>query len=178
MTLVLGILTSLALFILILQFIIGMFIITHFTQIQAVLGIILAFLGFLLIFENLRVKIGLESFNFQTRHKDPKGLFGVYIIGLTYTLLAAPCTGPAIFGLIAVFGAKTSLLASFILFMVLAIAISLPYLVLAIVSGEARTRYTSKMTNQVHRIERIVGILLIIIGIILILPIFGITLLY
>lgn len=54
------------------------------------------------------------------------------------------------------------------------IVISIPYFVIALVTGEARTKMTMSLSNHSRRIEIVAGVILIAVGISLILPIFGI----
>ncbi len=173
MTLVLGILTSLALFTLVLQALIGPFLITHTRQIQAVLGGILVVLGILTMSEKLRNKMGLGSLVLKSQPDAPTGFVSVYVIGLSYSLLAAPCTGTTTAAIVAILAAETNIILVWLLFGLISFGVSLPYLAIALASGEARTRLTMSMTNSVRKIEIFVGALIVIIGILLILPLYG-----
>ena len=173
MTLVLGILTSLALFTFVLQALLGPFLIMHTRQIQAVLGGILVVFGILTMSDKLRNRIGMGSLILKGQPDAPTGLVSVYIIGLSYSLLAAPCTGTAIAAIVAIFAAEMNVILVWLLFGLLSFGVSLPYLAIALVSGEARTRLTMSMTNSVRKIEIFVGALIVIIGILLILPLYG-----
>jgi thiol:disulfide interchange protein DsbD len=56
-------------------------------------------------------------------------------MGLTVGLVAAPCIGPFVFGLLAYVGQRGEPLVGFILFFVLALGLGLPFLILAMFSG-------------------------------------------
>ncbi len=174
MILVAGILSSLAIFALIAS-LIGLFLIQHFIQIQAILGGILILLGIVTIFQE---KIGLTSMGISSQPTTPKGLAGVFTVGLGYSLLAAPCIWPILSATFLLFGTQSNIFLLLLMFMVVSIAVATPYLAIAVVSGEARTRLTMSIANHSRKIELAAGILLIIIGIILILPLFGIPLLF
>ena len=174
LVLVAGILSSLAVFALIAS-LIGLFIIQHFIQIQAILGGILVLLGFLTIF---RDKLGFTSMGISSQPTTPKGYVGVYSVGLGYSLLAAPCVWPLLSATFLLFGTQSNVLVLILMFIVISVAVAIPYLAVAVVSGEARTRLTMRIAQHSHKIEVAAGVLLIVIGIILILPLFGITILF
>src|SRR5688572_20708600 len=64
-----------------------------------------------------------------------RGALGALVMGLTMGLVAAPCIGPFVVGLIAFVGASGDPFFGFWLFFVLAIGMGLPNLVLGIFSG-------------------------------------------
>jgi cytochrome c biogenesis protein CcdA len=61
----------------------------------------------------------------------------------------------------------------FLLFIVLSIAIAIPYFLIAVVTGEARMRMAMTISNQARKIELVVGTILIIIGLLLFAQLFG-----
>ena len=170
--LVLGILSSVGFFVLIAGFI-GGFLIEYYIEFQAILGLIILFLGVVMISHTLQEKIGLTSLNLQSQPAAPTNLLSVYFVGLGYSFLAAPCAGPAILGTVALFGAETNILVSLLLFLVLAVALSIPYFLIAAVTGEARMRMASTISNQARKIELIVGTILALIGLLLFIQLFG-----
>ena len=86
------------------------------------------------------------------------------------SLAAAPCSGPAILGLLLLFGTQNNILLLVLMFIVLAIVVMIPYLAIALVTGEARNRIATKLASSARTLEYIVGALLILIGIILMYP--------
>lgn len=66
------------------------------------------------------------------------GFFGAFFMGLTMGIVAAPCIGPFVIGLITYVAAKGDPYYGFILFFVLAVGLGLPYLVLALFSGKIK----------------------------------------
>jgi len=66
------------------------------------------------------------------------GLFGALFMGLTMGIVAAPCIGPFVLGLVTYVGAKGDPLYGFMMFFFLALGLGLPYLVLAIFSGKIK----------------------------------------
>jgi thiol:disulfide interchange protein DsbD len=170
--LVIGILSSVAFFIAIAGFI-GSFLIDFYIEFQAILGVIILFLGFVMIFPTLQSKLNLSSFSLRSQPTAPTNLLSVYVVGLGYSLLAAPCSGPAILGTIALFGTETNIFLMILLFVVLSIAIAIPYFLLAIVTGEARMRMATTISSQARTIEVVAGVILVIIGVLLFSQFFG-----
>jgi thiol:disulfide interchange protein DsbD len=66
------------------------------------------------------------------------GLFGAFFMGLTMGIVAAPCIGPFVLGLVTFVAAKGDPFQGFLMFFVLAIGLGLPYLVLALFSGKIK----------------------------------------
>jgi len=67
------------------------------------------------------------------------GLFGAFFMGLTMGIVAAPCIGPFVIGLVTYVAAKGDPLYGFILFFVMAVGLGLPYLILALFSGKIKS---------------------------------------
>jgi len=172
--LIIGILSSLAIYALVSVFI-GLFLIQNHTLIQAILGTIIAFFGVVTMSETLQNRLHLTSLNLRSQPQAPKGLASVYAIGLGYSLLAAPCSGSALIGLFLYFGAQTNPVVLAFMFLTMAAGLSIPYLVIALVSGEARNRITTAMVSSARKVQVAVGLLLVAIGVFLVLPVFGIT---
>ena len=116
----------------------------------------------------LQKKLRLSSLSLRSQPSAPRNLFNVYSVGFGYSILAYPCSGTAIFGTIAIFGAGASIFFDIFLFIVLSIAISLPYLLIALVTGEARMKMAMTISNQARRIEIIAGAILVLIGLFLV----------
>ncbi|MHA1909681.1 MAG: cytochrome c biogenesis CcdA family protein [Candidatus Thorarchaeota archaeon] len=176
MTLVLGILSSLALFSVISIFI-GTFIVQNYAMLRAILGALIGFVGFLMLSEQLRKILRLNSMSLRSQPSAPTGLFSIYTIGLGYSLLAAPCTGPALISVFLLFGAQSDLFILLMMFLAISIGVTIPYLTLALLTGESRQRFTNTVTEKARAIEIGLGILLIVLAIILILPYFGVLIL-
>lgn len=67
------------------------------------------------------------------------GTFGAFFMGLTMGIVAAPCIGPFVLGLVTYVAAKGDPLYGFLMFFVLALGLGLPYLFLAIFSGKIKS---------------------------------------
>jgi thiol:disulfide interchange protein DsbD len=67
-----------------------------------------------------------------------KGFGGTFVMGLTVGIVAAPCIGPFVLGLLTYVGNKGNVVLGFALFFVLALGLGVPFLVLGIFSGSIR----------------------------------------
>ena len=67
------------------------------------------------------------------------GFFGAFFMGLTMGIVAAPCIGPFVIGLVTYVAAKGDPYYGFLLFFVMAVGLGLPYLVLALFSGKIKS---------------------------------------
>jgi cytochrome c biogenesis protein CcdA len=175
--LVLGLITSLAVLSLVTT-VVQAFLLNHFTNLQAVIGGIIVFFGILTMSETLRKALHLSSLAPKVQPGNPKSLAGVFLVGLGYSFMAAPCAFSAIVAIPIIFGVQSNPFNMILMFIFLSIGISIPYLAIAVVTGEGRTRMAMNFQQHTRKVEILAGILLIAIGIILILPAFGITLLY
>jgi len=155
---------------------VGSFLLTNFTNLQALLGVFILFFGVLMLSETLRELLHLSRLSIKEQPEKPSNLNQVFLIGLGYTLMAAPCAGPSILAIVSIFGAQSNLFILAFMLVLVSIAIAVPYFAIALVTGEARTRMTKSLSGQARRIEIIAGAILIIVGVVLILPIFGIRL--
>lgn len=77
----------------------------------------------------------LPSFLNRLAGGAQKGYFGTMLMGLTVGLVAAPCIGPFVLGLLTYVGSRGQVLLGFLMFFVLALGLGLPFLLLAIFSG-------------------------------------------
>ncbi|MCZ7611690.1 MAG: protein-disulfide reductase DsbD [Ignavibacterium sp.] len=67
------------------------------------------------------------------------GTFGAFFMGLTMGIVAAPCIGPFVLGLVTYVAAKGDPFYGFLMFFVLALGLGFPYLILAIFSGKIKS---------------------------------------
>jgi thiol:disulfide interchange protein DsbD len=77
----------------------------------------------------------LPSFLTKLAGGSQKGYLGTLLMGLTVGLVAAPCIGPFVLGLLTYVGARGQVFLGFLMFFVLALGLGLPFLFLAVFSG-------------------------------------------
>ncbi len=70
--------------------------------------------------------------------RSSRGVVGALAMGLTMGIVAAPCVGPIVIGLLLFVAARQDALLGFALFFALAIGMGAPYLVLATAAGSIR----------------------------------------
>ena len=80
---------------------------------------------------DIRVPSGLT----RVASKNFGGYFGTFFMGLTLGIVAAPCLGPFILGLLTYVGQKGDPFLGFLYFFVLSLGLGLPLAVLAVFSG-------------------------------------------
>ena len=74
----------------------------------------------------------------QKSSDSKTGLFGAFFMGLTMGIVAAPCIGPFVLGLVTYVAALGDPLKGFLLFFFLALGLGSPYFVLALFSGKIK----------------------------------------
>lgn len=67
--------------------------------------------------------------------KNRSGFFGTFMMGLTVGVIAAPCIGPFVLGLLTFVGERGNPMLGFTMFFTLAMGLGLPFMILAIFSG-------------------------------------------
>lgn len=80
-------------------------------------------------------ELRLPTFLNRLAGSQQKGYLGSLIMGLTVGIVAAPCIGPFILGLLTYVGDRGSVLLGFMLFFILSLGLGLPFLFLGIFSG-------------------------------------------
>lgn len=96
-----------------------------------VAGILIALAFSFFGFWELRIPAGLSNLG----SKQFGGILGTFFMGLTLGIVAAPCLGPFILGLLTYVGQKGDPFLGFLYFFVLSIGMGLPLAVLAVFSG-------------------------------------------
>lgn len=96
------------------------------------------------------------------------GYFGAFFMGLTMGIVAAPCIGPFVLGLVTYVAAKGDPLFGFLMFFVLALGLGLPYLFLAIFSGKIKNLPRAGMWMEA--VKHIFGFILLGMALYFLLP--------
>ncbi len=87
------------------------------------------------------------------------GMFGAFFMGLTMGVVAAPCIGPFVLGLVTYVAAKGDPFYGFIMFFVLAMGLGFPYLLLALFSGKIKKM--PRAGDWMEGVKHIFGFLLL-----------------
>jgi thioredoxin:protein disulfide reductase len=91
------------------------------------IGLALSMFGFY----EIRIPAGLAGIAGTAK----QGAVGSFLMGLTVGIVAAPCIGPFVLGLLTFVGETGNPLLGFSLFFVLALGLGLPFVILAVASG-------------------------------------------
>ena len=102
-----------------------------------------------------------------------RGTLGSFLMGLTVGIVAAPCIGPFVLGLLTFVGETANPLIGFSLFFVLALGLGLPFVVLAVASGNI-TRLP-KSGEWMEWVRKLFGIVLLAMAVYFLRPIVGDT---
>lgn len=103
--------------------------------------------------------------------QSTSGVFGAFVMGLTMGIVAAPCIGPFVLGLLVHVGTKGSAAYGFMLFFVLALGLGLPYLILGTFSGALKTMPRSGL--WMVTIRKVFGLVLIGMALYFLMPLMG-----
>lgn len=96
----------------------------------------IALIMFLLALSMFNVyELRLPAFLNKFAGGSQKGFFGTFFMGLTCGIIAAPCIGPFVLGLLTYVGNRGDVVLGFSLFFVLALGLGIPFLLLGIFSG-------------------------------------------
>jgi len=96
------------------------------------------------------------------------GLFGAFFMGLTMGIVAAPCIGPFVLGLVTYVATKQDPYFGFLLFFVLAVGLGTPYLFLAVFSGKIKN--LPRAGEWMDAVKHIFGFILIGMALYFLLP--------
>lgn len=87
------------------------------------------------------------------------GVMGAFFMGLTMGIVAAPCIGPFVLGLVTYVAAKGDPFYGFLMFFVLALGLGFPYLLLALFSGKIKK--LPRAGDWMEGVKHIFGFLLL-----------------
>jgi len=96
------------------------------------------------------------------------GMYGAFFMGLTMGIVAAPCIGPFVLGLVTYVTTKQDPFFGFLLFFVLAVGLGTPYLFLAIFSGKIKN--LPRAGEWMDAVKHIFGFILVGMALYFLLP--------
>lgn len=96
------------------------------------------------------------------------GFYGAFFMGITLGIVAAPCIGPFVIGLVTFVATKQDPMFGFLMFFVLAVGLGTPYLFLAVFSGKIKS--LPRAGEWMIGVEHIFGLILVGMAIYFILP--------
>lgn len=111
-------------------------------------------LGMFGVYE-IRVPTALANFAGQSK----QGYFGTFFMGLTVGIIAAPCIGPFVIGLLTYVGEKGDPVMGFLMFFVLALGLGTPFIVLAVFGGALN--HLPRSGGWMNWVKKVFGFILI-----------------
>lgn len=105
-----------------------------------------------------------------------RGGVGAFFMGLTVGIVAAPCIGPFVLGLLTFVGESGNPLLGFFMFFTLAIGLGLPFIALALLSGSISR--LPKSGEWMEWIRKLFGVVLVAMAIYFLEPVLGSTIFY
>ena len=105
-----------------------------------------------------------------------KGFGGTFLMGLTVGIVAAPCIGPFVLGLLTYVGNRGNALLGFALFFVLALGLGIPFLILGIFSGSIHR--LPRSGAWMIWVRKIFGFILLLMAVYFLKPLFASPLAY
>ncbi|WP_455140835.1 cytochrome c biogenesis protein CcdA [Candidatus Hodarchaeum mangrovi] len=171
-----GIVTTFAvsiIFLSLFQFTFSLFLINNYAYFSFFLGLILFILALFVLFPQLSEKTfahipipqGINQFFNREEYKA----LDLFLLGLGYSFIAFPCAAPVFIGLFFV-GVSIDFFSILVGMVLFAVGVAIPYLVLVMVTSEARNRVAQFLAEKFRIIEIIVGGLMIIVSLMLISP--------
>lgn len=95
----------------------------------------------------------------QPASATARGPFGAFFMGLTMGIVAAPCVGPVVLGLLLFVGSQQDVRLGFELFFALGLGMGLPYVALAVVAGSIKA--LPRSGDWLVWIDRLFGFMLL-----------------
>jgi thiol:disulfide interchange protein DsbD len=141
---------------------------------------VLVFIALVMVLLSLSMfdvyELRLPAFLSKLAGGSQKGYLGTLLMGLTVGIVAAPCIGPFVLGLLTYVGNRGSVVLGFSLFFVLALGLGIPFLFLGLFSGSL-TKLPRSGAWMVW-VRKIFGFILIAMAIYFLKPLFPSGLLY
>jgi cytochrome c-type biogenesis protein len=94
----------------------------------------------------------------------PVGLWGAYVIGLAFAFGWTPCIGPILAAILAVAASEQTVSRGASLLAVYSLGLGIPFIVAAF-AIEPFAAFLSRFRNYLHRMEQVMGALLVLTGI-------------
>jgi cytochrome c-type biogenesis protein len=138
-------------------FIFHIFIISSFLGFIA--GIIIIFMGISMIIE-----IKFPKFFIISRTPRQKGLIGLFLYGIAYGLATFGCSAPISLSIIFYSIATNSPLYGIIAFIIYTIGMGIPIIIITILIAKTKNLIIKRVMKIIPRLQKISGIVLIIIG--------------
>lgn len=139
---------------------VGAILSSYIPYMPLIAGIAIITMSFLIFF-GIKISLPIGILRFQRK----KGMFGMFIYGIIYGLVASSCSAP-IFLSIIFYALASGLIYGILAFLVYAIGMGIPIILITILISKAKPLIIKKI--PISLIQKINGVILIIIGIYLV----------
>lgn len=95
---------------------------------------------------------------------EPVGLWGAYVIGLAFAFGWTPCIGPILAAILAIAASEQTVVKGASLLAIYSLGLGIPFIVAAF-AIEPFAAFLSRFRNYLHRVEQVMGALLVLTGI-------------
>lgn len=143
---------------------IGQAVTAHLETLSYVAGAVVCLLG-LHFLDVLRIPLLDRTVRIGVGDR-PSGLAGAYVIGLAFGFGWSPCVGPVLAAILLIAGAQDSAAQGAALLLVYSLGIGVPFL-LAAAFASTFMRWSARFRAQLGRIEKAMGALLIVTGVLI-----------
>jgi len=143
----------------------GQMVADYMEVLSTIAGLIIIVLG-LHFMGLLRIPLLYREARFNAASK-PASLFGAYIIGLAFAFGWTPCVGPILAAILFVAGSDDSVMYGISLLAVYAAGLGIPFLIAAL-AIRPFMGFMSRFKRHMQTIERVIGALLVVTGILFI----------
>jgi cytochrome c biogenesis protein CcdA len=137
----------------------GSLISLYIPLLEIIAGVFMIFLGLTVMFE-----IRLPMFDLPVKATKRKGFIGLFLYGFAYGMATLGCSAPIFFSILSYAIATGSALQGILTFIVYAIGMGVPLIIVTILVVKAKKLMLKKIVRMMPWIEKISGIILIIIG--------------
>jgi cytochrome c-type biogenesis protein len=149
---------------------IGNFLSTYQTYISRVGGILLIVMG---LFSLKLIKIPFLNEERVIHLKEkPLGIFGSFIVGVTFSVGWSPCIGPALSSILFIASTEESIQRGIYLLSIYSLGLAVPFIISALLFQQLLS-FVKRYGYVVKYTTKILGILLIVIGILMVTSYFG-----
>jgi cytochrome c biogenesis protein CcdA len=142
----------------------------NFDVLNLIFGLILIILGIVLIVPQLRELTARIPGLQPDIGGDSVKYLDVFTLGLSYSLIAAPCAAPVFLVLLGLITAQSNILFTFFGFPFFVVGLVTPYYILALASSEFRMQIARWMAARSNLVNIIMGVLVILIGLGMVMP--------
>ncbi|SEQ86461.1 cytochrome c-type biogenesis protein [Faunimonas pinastri] len=141
---------------------IGQTVARHLDILGLVAGAVIIVMGlhFLGVF---RIAFLYREARVQVQRKPP-GVLGAYLMGLAFAFGWTPCVGPVLAAILFVAGSEQTVARGAMLLLVYSLGLGVPFLIAAAFSP-LFLRWASRFRRHLHQVERVMGGLLVLTGI-------------